>query len=345
MNTSSSSKGIYDLNFNQCTLVHHLDSQLAITSTGRTIKAYTTPDTCKKIRLPFKFPRDLSLGIRYLERFLRADKCLAVPHGDAIIIIRGGTVYLLKDKLETLGEIKGDCPLHASSSIGQSGSLYFGEYFMNPQREPVKIFKINHQTNKLSVAHSFAAGEIRHVHGIYRDPYLPNHLWITVGDNDGECYLYWTDDEFVHLSRIGDGTQIWRAVGLLFTADKIIWGTDSPHQPNHFVALDRKTQKLEIRQPVDGTIWYAGKTNDGTFFASSSVEKGPGVTTNQARVYTSRDGIHWENKISFTKDCLPMPLFKWGTISFPSGSFPSNRIWISGEALQGLDGTSQLLPS
>ena len=345
MSTANLSQGTYNLDLSKSTIVHHLDSEIAITSKGRTVNAYAPNQPKRKVRLPFSFPRDLCLGLRYPERLLRADKCLAVPHGDAIIIIRGGTVSRWKDQLEILGEIKGDCPLHASSTIGQSGSLYFGEYFMNPKREPVKIFKIDSQTNSLSIAHSFAAGEIRHVHGIYRDPYLPNRLWITVGDNNGECYLYSTDDEFAHLSRVGDGTQIWRAVGLVFTADKIIWGTDSPHQPNHFVSLDRKTQKLEIGQPVDGTIWYAGKTNDGTFFASSSVEKGPGVTTNQARVYTSRDGIHWENKISFTKDSLPMPLFKWGTISFPSGSFPSTRIWISGEALQGLDGTSQLLPS
>jgi hypothetical protein len=131
----------------------------------------------------------------------------------------------------------------------------------------------------------------------------------------------------------------------MFTPEKVIWGTDSPHQTNYFVSLDRRNLKHEIGQTVDGTIWYAGKTNDGLYFASSSVEKGPGITTNQARVYTSRDGIKWEQKISFTKDFLPMPHFKWGTISFPSGSFPSNRIWVSGEALKNLDGLSQLLPS
>lgn len=166
---------------------------------------------------------------------------------------------------------------------------------------------------------------------------------MSVGDNDGECHLYWTDDEFASLSRIGDGSQLWRAVGLVFTPTKVIWGTDSPHRPNHFVSMDRLTGRLDLGQPVDGTVWYAGTTSDGVFFAGTSVEKGPGVTTNQARVYLSRDGLEWRPCASFTKDALPMPLFKWGTLSFPSGSFPVSRIWISGEALRGLDGVSQLL--
>lgn len=295
------------------------------------------------VRMPFRFPRDLACGWRILERLLRADKCLVVPHANAVIVIRGGAVYRWKDTLVELGKIQGDCPLHASACAGKSGALYFGEYFMNPKRGLVRIFRISPNGERLVVAHEFPAGQIRHVHGVYRDPFLGDRLWVTVGDNDGECYIYWTDDEFASLSRIGDGSQLWRAVGLVFTPTKVIWGTDSPHQPNHFVSWDRLTGKLEIGQPVDGTIWYAGTTSDGFFFAGSSVEKGPGVTTNKAKVYLSVDGVRWNAVAAFEKDSLPMPLFKWGTISFPTGSYPSDRIWISGEALRNLDGVSRLL--
>lgn len=334
---------VLELNFSKFTLVHHLEPTLALTSRGRTVYVHGVDAESRKVRLPFRFPRDLAFGFRILERLLRADKCLAVPHRGSVVIIRGGRVYRWNNTLKALGEIQGDCPLHASACLGDSGALYFGEYYMNPQRGPVRIFKIEASRDQLSVAHVFAAGQIRHVHGIYRDPHHPGRLWVTVGDNDGECYLYWTDDEFATLARVGDGSQQWRAVGLVFTPEKVIWGTDSPHQPNHFVSLDRRSGRLEIGQPVDGTVWYAGTTSDGVFFAGTSVENGPGVSTDQARVYLSRDGLRWELRASFTKDALPMPLFKWGTISFPSGSFPSDRIWISGEALRGLDGVSRRL--
>jgi hypothetical protein len=334
---------VLDLDFSGFTLVHHLDSSLALTSKGRTVCAHVAGGIARRVRLPFQFPRDLAFGFRILERLLRADKCLVVPHAGSVIIIRGGHVYRWCKELKMLGKIQGDCPLHASSCIGSSGALYFGEYFMNPERGPVKILKLEPGADQIFAAHVFPAGQIRHVHGIYKDPYHQGRLWVTVGDNDGECYLHWTDDEFVTLNRVGDGSQQWRAVGLVFTSEKVIWGTDSPHQPNYFVSLDRHSGRLELGQPVDGTVWYAGTTSDGVFFASSSVEKGPGVTTDQARVYLSRDGVRWESRATFTKDALPMPLFKWGTISFPSGSFPSNRIWISGEALCRLDGVSRWL--
>lgn len=293
--------------------------------------------------MPFEYPRDLCFGIRMCERLLRADKCLMVPHSGSVVIIRGGKVYRWVKGLEVVGNLQGDCPLHRSSAEGASGALYFGEYFMNPSRVPVRIHRLRPGGATTEIAYEFAAGKIRHVHGVHRDPFHANRLWVTVGDESGECYLYWSDDEFATIDRIGDGSQLWRAVGLMFSEDAVIWGTDSPHQTNHFVSMDRLSGEIRIGQQVGGTIWYAGRTSDGLYFAGSSVEKGPGVTTNRANIYVSRDGIKWESKAAFVKDSLPMPAFKWGTISFPSGSFSSRQIWISGEALRGLDGKSQLV--
>jgi len=227
--------------------------------------------------------------------------------------------------------------------VSKSGALYFGEYFMNPDRRAVRIIRIPAGGKELAIAYQFPPGLIRHVHGVHRDRFQPERIWVSVGDRNGECYLYWTDDEFCNLSQVGDGSQVWRAVGLMFTQDKLVWGTDSPHQQNHFVSLDRHSGKLEIGQAVRGTVWYSGVTSDGVYFAGTSVEKGPGVTTNQACVLISSDASRWKTCARFTKDWLPMPLFKWGTISFPTGCYSSKVLWISGEALSGLDGKSLLL--
>jgi len=325
-------------NFSDQTIVHHLENGLAITSTGRTVRLHAASGV-RKVRLPFVIPRDFSLGIRILERLFRSDKCLAIPHAGSVIIIRAGVIYRWRESLEPIGNIRGDCPLHASAAVSSSGNLYFGEYYMNQERGTVSVIRVRPGCSA-EAAHVFSAGSIRHIHGIYRDPFAPLRLWVTVGDEQGECYIYWTDDEFCSLHRMGDGSQWWRAVGLVFTKERVTWGTDSPHMPNHFVSFDRRDGKLIVGQPVDGTVWYAGTTSDGLHYASSSVEKGPGVRTNQARVWVSRDAETWIPACSFTKDRYPMPHFKWGTISFPSGTFTARDLWISGEALQGLDGVS-----
>lgn len=332
---------VLDRNYSNQTIVHHLDENLGLTSKGRVLSIHT-PGYITKLTMPFAAPRDLSFGLRSFERLLRSDKCLATPHDGDVIVIRAGLVYRYRESMQIIGEIQGDCPLHRSTAIGASGDLYFGEYFMNPKRISVRVLRVR-RNSPLEVAYVFPPGSIRHVHGIYSDPYVPTRLWITVGDEQGECYLYWTDDEFRTMHRIGDGSQWWRAVGLVFTPEKIVWGTDSPHMQNHFVSLGRQEMKLVVGQPVDGTIWYAGTTRDGLHFAGSSVEKGAGVLSNMARVWISKDAEKWEPIKSFEKDSYPMPHFKWGTISFPSGDFSSQKLWMSGEALCGLDGVSRLV--
>jgi hypothetical protein len=110
--------------------------------------------------------------------------------------------------------IQGDSVLHGGICEDQEGWTYFGEYFMNPARGEVHIFRLDPALKTWEIAHTFQAGEVRHVHGIYRDPYDTQALWITSGDAMGECYLYRTRDRFTTVERIGEGTQLWRAVRL-----------------------------------------------------------------------------------------------------------------------------------
>lgn len=214
---------------------------------------------------------------------------------------------------------------------------------MNPDRGEVKIWRVTGDEPTLEVAWRFPPGTLRHVHGIYADPFVPQRIWVTVGDNCGECFFYFTDNEFSSVHRIGDGSQLWRAVGLMFSESHLLWGTDSPAVPNAFMAMCRETGQVTRVQEVDGTVWYGGTTLDGWYFASSSVENGKSVVTDRARVWVSRDGFKWNCAASFRKDWLPMPLFKWGTISFPAGDYALDSLWICGEAIEGLDGRSMLL--
>ena len=65
-----------------------------------------------------------------------------------------------------------------------------------------------------------------------------------------------------------------------------------------------------------------------------------GILTRQACLLSSLDGRTFEVAASFDKDAWPMPWFKFGSLSLPSGHYSSKRFWLSGEGVRGLDGGS-----
>lgn len=326
------------------TIVHHVDEAGVVASRGRevlTLRSQTSSISTHG-KFPAGYPRDLFGWSRITERFARADMCCIYRTSTGLMLgVRRGVVYHIETgSYRSLFEVQGDCPLHNSIAEAVSGNLYFGDYFRNPERGAVYLYRVSPDLASHAVAHRFDRGQIRHIHGVYRDPFIASRLWVTVGDNDGENHIYFTDDEFATLDRIGDGSQMFRAVGLLFFANHIAWGTDSPSMPNRMVTMDRKTEQIEQHQPMPSPVWYATQTTDGVFLATSSVEHGAAATADAAKVWASRDARIWSEILSFTKDRWPMPYFKWGTIALPSGRFASDNVWISGEGVNGLDGCS-----
>ncbi len=297
----------------------------------------------KLTRFPFHFPRDLFGWCRPSSRAFRADKCnLMVNSSGNLLAIRAGKVYTFRDKkLIPLFSIQGDCTLHHGIAEGSDGCLYFGEYFMNPKRNPVNIWRVDPHMQLWEPAHTFPPGTIRHVHGIFRDPFHPHSLWATVGDAAGECFLIHTPNHFKTITRFGDGSQLWRAVNLFFTRDHINWLTDSNLEQNHACRLERRSGKLEVGQQIECSGWYGTTTADGLHVAFTTVEPGTGIHSIHASMMVSRDAFQWETIHQFTKDkWRPMKLFKYGVISVPSGSMKAGELYISGEGLSGFDGCS-----
>jgi hypothetical protein len=295
-------------------------------------------------RFPVSLPRDLFGFSRPTARAMRSDKCNVVVnlHGK-VMGIRGGVVYALEQDrpAHALFSIQGDCVLHRSLSEDQQGWTYFGEYFMNPQRQPVRIWRVSPGLDHWEIAHEFKSKAVRHVHGIYRDPYEKETYWVTVGDFEGECQLLRTADRFKTFQSIGDGSQNYRAVNLFFTKDCIGWLTDSNLKLNHAFRLHRKTGKVEMGQVLDCSVWYGCPTSEKVFVAFTTVERGPAILSQASSVQVSEDAFHWEKIYSFEKDFYkPLQVFKYGVISCPSGEMSVHELYLSGEGLVGLDGCS-----
>lgn len=327
-------------------VIHHVDERGTWASYNRDI-LFRASDTTRWQRLakfPSELPRDCFLWWRIATRTLRLDRCNLYPtQRGELLGIRRGTVYAIRNgHTDMLCAIRGDSVLLRGIAETASGSVYFGEYFMNPERIPVRVWRVSSDLSKAEIAHEFEAGSIRHVHGVYSDPYHPGRLWIPAGDFGDECFIFYTDDEFKTFHRLGDGTQLWRAVGLLFREDAVCWLTDTELEQNKIVVLDRKTHTVTTHGDVHSPTWYTTQTSDGLFVAATTVERGPGVKTNRAWLMISEDALDWYKVLSFKKDLWPLQPFKFGVMSFPSGAYDSRNIWVSGEALIGLDGTSIL---
>ena len=317
-------------------------------TTGRRILQKNPSGVWHEIgRLPFVWRRDgLAFG-RLAARALRADKAnVYVNTKSNVLAIRSSMVYRIRagEAPIPLFRIQGDSVLHGGICEDPDGWVYVGEYFMNPMRSPVRIWRVDHGLENWQIAHTFPAGAIRHVHGIYRDPYDEQALWVTVGAKDGECFFFRTRDRFQSLEQFGGGGQGWRAVRLFFTPDHVCWLTDSQLEPNHSFRMERASGQVEQGATLGAPAWYGTSTTAGIHVAFTTVEPGPAVIRTSAAVLVSEDAFHWEEIHHFEKDFWrPMKVFKYGVISCPAGPMEIGELYISGEGLRDLDGSSALL--
>ena len=326
----------------EVTIVHHIDENGGVWATSKRVVLCLDQHHWEPIaKFPFSFPRDLFAFSRPTSRIMRSDKSnIYVNKFNKVLGIRGGQVFAIEDnQARFLFSIQGDCVLHRSIVEDKDGFIYFGEYFMNPDRKPVRIWQVSPQLDSWEIASQF--DEIRHVHGIFLDPYKPDEFWVTVGDFMNECYILHTADRFSTFHKYGDGSQQWRAVNLFFTSHHVCWLTDSNLEQNHACRMHRESKQLEIGQTIDASVWYGCTTQDQLHLAFTTIEKGPAIMSDESEVLVSQDAFQWVKVHSFKKDFWrPVKIFKYGVISCPSGKISSDDIFLSGEGLVDLDGMS-----
>lgn len=326
------------------TIVQHVEPDGTVWATRRRTVLVRREGRWQSVaRFPRVWPRDAFGWSRPTARAMRSDKAnVYVNRHGRVLGIRGGTAWRLDgQRLTELSRLQGDCVLHRGICEDPDGQVYFGEYFMNPARGPVRVWRCAADLRSAEVAYEFPAGSIRHVHGVYRDPCDPSALWLTAGDYQNECYLFRTDSRFRTLERYGDGTQIYRAVTLLFTPEHVSWITDSHIEQNHACRMRRSDGELEVGQKVACSAWYGATMREGLQVMFTTVEKGPAIQRQEASLLVSDDGFRWSEARAFRKDWWrPLRVFKYGVVSLPSGNLSGEDFYVSGEGLVGLDGSS-----
>jgi hypothetical protein len=249
---------------------------------------------------------------------------VATDNGD-ICALSAGRIWLLpwdgikfKETLQLSHYGFGDQGIRNDGIVDINDStVFFGEYFKNPNRDKIRIYKSKNKITSWQEAYEFKPGSIRHIHSIQKDPFTEK-LWVSTGDLDEGSMIAWSNNEFKSIVQIGHGSQLWRTCQLIFTEEAVYWGTDTGSDDIAGIyRWDKKTAETEKLQKVDGIVFFGTKLAKGTIIMSTDREGAKNELDNRTRLLiltedkkiTSFDCGTWDhNKKGF--------LFKFAMLRF-----------------------------
>jgi hypothetical protein len=227
---------------------------------------------------------------------------------------------------------RGTRPLHIAST--PSGHLFWGEYFDNPDRHEVHIYRSADRGVSWDVVYTFSASAIRHVHNIVYDRWA-DCLWILTGDEGTECRIMRASLDFQSVDVLLAGGQQARAVAVVPASDGIYFSSDTPTESNWIYHLDRNGGLQHLSQLSSSSI--CGCRVGNAVFFSTMVEPSPVNLDRHVRICGSSDGAHWHRLLAWPKDRWSMRYFQYGNAFFPDGFNQTSYLVVSTIAVRGAD--------
>lgn len=275
---------------------------------------------------------------RLLARLFRTEitNLMILQNGSRVLTAKKGIFIAKKDEKvykKSFSVTRGNRPMNVCED--KNGFLYFGEYFSNPERDQVHIFKSTDAGNSWEVCYTFPKSTIRHIHGIFYDE-CEDLVWFTTGDFDGECIIGHTADGFETVKIFKQGGQKYRVVQLLFFKDFIIYGTDTEYEKNYIYRIDRKNGQEHCLQELQGSV-LSSVNSDEYAAISTAVEPSEVNHDVYSHIWFSSDGYGWKELYKGKKDSLNPKYFQYGRFKFPIGAINNGKIMFSGHALEDLD--------
>ncbi|HKP70519.1 MAG TPA: hypothetical protein VJV05_14625 [Pyrinomonadaceae bacterium] len=274
--------------------------------------------------------KELASNFRLGQRLLRFMMTNVVPLSNGEIFVTfDKTVGVIRNgSYISLGGLVRPCRvLRSACAIDIKGDIYFGEYLGNDERGEMRIYRYRPGTDSLEIAYTFPPNSIKHIHGIYADPFDDSLLCLT-GDDLSECRMIRTSDGFQSTETVGDGDETWRAVSILFDKDAMYYGMDAEFRANHIYRLDRATSERQSLGEVNGTVFYSKQLGGDRFFATTA-ENAPSQTENVAALWNVTDAGELLEVAKFHKDRWHGTLFMFGTIHFPYANKVADKLFFS----------------
>ena len=265
---------------------------------------------------------------------------LPLKNGNILVTAKRKT-YILSPEgkvVSVFSGYQGNKPGHQGVCMTPDGTIFFGEYIMNMARDKeVNLYRSVDNGESFQIVKTFPVGDVRHIHFIKWDEY-EQCLWMGTGDygeGDKECRLYKSIDNGDTWELKGQGSQDWRAIGLCFTKDYVVWGTDAGSCPDtvHLVRMDRKTYQLEVVEDFEGPCHGCASYKNGRAFFSTGVEGGENEKDRFARLKEYVEG-NTEERLRLKKDIWPL-IVQYGVMRFPLGTEHCERVVFTTMGLKG----------
>ena len=207
------------------------------------------------------------------------------------------------------------------------GRVFYGEYSLNPGRDlALGVYRSEAAADSFRQVYEFPAGSVRHIHFIQWDPFAAC-LWMGTGDRNEESRLLTSTDGGSTWESVGEGTQLWRAVGVVFTPEAVYWGTDAGSDagdtPNVVVRWDRRARRADTIQPLQGPCHGITKLAEGTILLATGVEGGQNEHDRQSHLWRLSDG-EFREIAAWKKDFWPA-VVQFGVVRFPHGLEESQK--------------------
>ncbi len=325
--------------------VHWLNGSEALASRGyRLLAGDPSQGTWERVGLLPAHPVDRALArTGSVSRLLRLGIHAACRlTSGTILVVLTGRVFRSTDGGRTFEPTHhfplGRKPARVGFTAIPTGQVYCGEYVAQVERvHPIGIYRSEDDGRTFGQVHRFEPGQVRHVHCIQADPYEPG-LWVGTGDLGDECRILRSVDGCETFETIGQGSQQWRAVSVMFRPDAVYWGTDAgrdaSNERNWIRRWDRAARRLEAIQEVQGPVHGSTQLADGTMVVSTGVEGGVNERDDHAHLWASRDGRQWQELASWQKDAWPFRV-QYGVIHFAHGQETSNVLCLNLRGLKG----------
>jgi hypothetical protein len=291
--------------------------------------------------IPQELVRGTLCRLRLFQRLMRQFyyNCLPLPDGRIFVSFGRSMGFLAGEEFTLLqGPSHGFRVLRGGVALTPGGDLFFGQYFGNPDRGPVAILRIPQGGFAAEVAYQFAAGSVRHVHGVFCDPYSGD-LWCLTGDRPTECRIVRSADGFGRVETIGQGDESWRSVSVQFSEKSIYYATDAEFERNRLFRIDRATGARETLCELDGPVYYSTRIGKHLFFAVTA-ELCPSQVGREASLWHVGDGIPARKIWAAEKDRFSPKWFLRGMLHFAQGPGSGNETYFNAVALRGLDNRS-----
>jgi hypothetical protein len=298
--------------------------------------------------------RGLRLNVR-CGTFVDDSTAIVSYHGSIYVVdCKSGTIT--KEHEFRIGMNNPLCFEHIQGINGFTDSFYYGEYFLNHNKEQVSIYR-RELDGAWTAVYTFPSGTIYHIHGLI--PCKEQEcVYILTGDKDSESGIFKATNDFKNVEEIVRGKQIYRACVALPTENGLIYTTDTPLEENYLYYLDFDTKEIKEVIPIAGPSIYGKRISDTELLFSTSVEPdsrieglkyqfsyklGPGVKDNKTHLYYVKlngEEINAKEIFTATKDFLPMGAGQFGTLMFPDGE---GQVFVTGQALRKYDNKTLII--